>query len=262
MTTPRVQLQITDDVAEIRLTRADAHNAIDPQWIRDFDAAVSAAIAPGAARAILIVADGPSFTVGGDLDHFTDNTSRLGVELRDMITIFHGTLGDLAEAPLPVVCAAQGPAAGGGLGLLWAADVVVAGEDLKVATGFARIGLTGDGGWSYYLPRLVGIRRAQEIVIEGRVLSAAEALDWNLVTRVVPVADVEAEGRRTAQRLAAGPTIALGEMRRLLRESWGATVREQLGAELDAMAAIGTTADAAEGVTSFSERRPPAFRNA
>lgn len=262
MTTQRVHLEIADDIATIRLARADAHNAIDPQWVADLLTAVQGATAPGAARAILVLADGPSFTVGGDLDHFTANADRLGDELAAMVGPFHQALGDLAEAPVPVVSGARGPAAGGGLGLLWASDIVVAGDDLKVATGFARIGLTGDGGWSYYLPRLVGIRRAQELALENRVLGAQEALDWQLVTRVVPSADVDAEARATAERLAAGPTVSLGRMRRLLRESWGATVREQLAAELGAMAEIGATADAAEGVTSFAQRRPPAFRGA
>ncbi|HEX6390759.1 MAG TPA: enoyl-CoA hydratase/isomerase family protein, partial [Solirubrobacteraceae bacterium] len=165
-----VTLEIADDVATIRLARPEARNAIDPQFVADLRDAIKAASAPGAARAILVLAEGETFTVGGDLDHFTANAHRLGDELAAMIEPFHEALGDLAEAPVPVVCGARGAAAGGGLGLLWAADVVVAGEDLKVATGFARIALTGDGGWSYYLPRLVGIRRAQELVLENRVL--------------------------------------------------------------------------------------------
>lgn len=254
-----VTLDIVGDVATIRLARAEARNAIDPRFVAELRDAVKGACAPGAARAILVLADGPTFTVGGDIDHFTANVHRLGDELADMVGPFHEALGDLAEAPLPVVSGVRGAAAGGGLGLLWAADVVIAGEDLKVATGFARIALTGDGGWSYYLPRLVGIRRAQELVLEGRVLDAAEALEWGLVTRVLPVDEVDAAARDAAARLAAGPTLALAGQRRLLRESWGATVREQLAAELAAMREVGDSADAAEGITSFTQRRAPRF---
>jgi len=254
-----VTLEIADDIAVIRLARADAHNAIDPQWVAELLEAVQGACAPGAARAILVLADGPSFTVGGDLEHFTTNADRLSHELYSMVHALCEAVGDLAEAPVPVVCAVQGAAAGGGLGLLYAADVVIAGEDLKVATGFARLGLTGDGGWSYFLPRLVGIRRAQELALEGRVLGAAEALEWGLVTRVLPVAEIEAEARRVAERFATGPTLALGGMRRLLRESWGASVREQLAAELDAITAAGNTADGREGVTAFAQKRGPRF---
>ena len=88
---------------------------------------------------------------------------------------------------MPVVCAAQGGAAGGGLGMLWASDLVIAAEDLVMATGFARLGLSGDGGSSWYLPRLVGMLRAKELILAGRVLNAAEALEWGLVSKVVPV---------------------------------------------------------------------------
>jgi 2-(1,2-epoxy-1,2-dihydrophenyl)acetyl-CoA isomerase len=252
----RVTLEIAGDVATIRLTRADALNAIDPAWVSDLLSAVRGA---AGSRAILVLADGPSFTVGGDLGHFTENGDRLSDALHEMIEPFHVALDELAKTPAPVVCAAQGAAAGGGLGLLYAADVVIAGDDLKVATGFARLALTGDGGWSYYLPRLVGMRRAQELALEGRVLDAAEALEWGLVTRVLPVAEIEAEARRVAERFAAGPTLALAGMRRLLRESWGATVREQLTAELDTITATGETADAREGVTAFVQRRAPRF---
>ncbi len=254
-----VQLEISDDIATIRLVRPEARNAIDPRFVADLRDAVKRASAPGAARCILVLAEGDTFTVGGDLDHFTANAHRLGEELGAMVEPFHEALGDLAEAPLPVVCGVRGAAAGGGLGLLWAADVVIAGEDLKIATGFARIALTGDGGWSYYLPRLVGIRRAQQLVLEGRVLDAAEALEWGLVSRLVPVAEVDGEARRVAERFAIGPTAALAGQRRLLRESWGASVREQLAAELEAMRATGETADAAEGVSAFTQRRAPRF---
>lgn len=255
----RISLSIADDVATIRLARAEVRNAIDPAWIEALADAIAAAAAPGAARAILIVADGPHFTVGGDLGHFAAAGDRLGDELRDMVGTLHDALAALAEAPVPVVTGARGAAAGGGLGLLWAADIVVAGDDLKLATGFSRIGLTGDGGWSYYLPRLVGIRRAQELILENRMLGAAEALDLGLVTRVVAAADVADEAAATARRLAAGPTVSLGVQRRLLRESWDVSLREALTAERDAMAAMGATADAREGVASFLERRDPRF---
>ncbi len=251
-----VALDIEGDVATIRLDTPERHNAIDPQWVADLQAAVRGAVE---ARAILILADGPSFTVGGDLDHFSANAGRLADALHEMVEPFHQTLADLAEAPVPVVCAVQGATAGGGIGLLYAADVVIAGDDLKVATGFARLALTGDGGWSYYLPRLVGMRRAQELALEGRVLDANEALDWGLVTRVLPAVEIEAEARRVAQRFAAGPTLALAGMRRLLRESWGASVREQLTAELAAITASGETADAREGVSAFAQKRKPRF---
>jgi 2-(1,2-epoxy-1,2-dihydrophenyl)acetyl-CoA isomerase len=127
------------------------------------------------------------------------------------------------------------------------------------ATGFARLGLSGDGGCTWFLPRLVGLRRAQEMEIGGRVLTAAEALDWGLVTRTVPAADLASEAEALATRLAAGPTVALAAMRRLLRESWGATLEQQLDAESAAITRSARSADAREGITAFAARRPPRF---
>jgi 2-(1,2-epoxy-1,2-dihydrophenyl)acetyl-CoA isomerase len=256
----RVRLSIAGGVAEIRLTGADRHNAIDPPFIAELREAVAGATAPEAARAILVCADGPSFTVGGDLDHFTANAGRLSPELEAMIEPFHVALAGLAEAEIPVVCAVQGPAAGGGLGLLWGSDVVIAADDLKVATGFARIALSGDGGSSWHLPRLVGQRRARELILEGRVLNAAEALDWGLVTRVVPRGELDGEARADATRLAAGPTAAFRRMKALLRASGERSLRDGLAAELEAMKATGSTEDAREGITAFTERRKPEFR--
>jgi 2-(1,2-epoxy-1,2-dihydrophenyl)acetyl-CoA isomerase len=259
MSTERVRLSIAGGVAEIRLTGADRHNAIDPEFIAGLREAVAGATAPEAARAILVCADGPSFTVGGDLDHFNARRDRLSEELRAMIEPFHSALGDLAEAEVPVVCAAQGPAAGGGLGLLWGSDVVIAADDLKIATGFARIGLSGDGGSSWHLPRLVGARRARELILEGRVLNAAEALDWGLVTRVVPRAELDAAARAVAAQFAAGPSAAFGQMKALLQASGERSLRAGLAAELEAMTVTGATDDAVEGIAAFMERRTPRF---
>jgi 2-(1,2-epoxy-1,2-dihydrophenyl)acetyl-CoA isomerase len=254
----RVDLQIADGVAHLRLVRADARNAIDPLMVAALGEAIARCAEPGPARALLITAEGPSFTVGGDLAHF-DATPDLAAELDAMIGPFHEALAQLAELPLPVVCAAQGAAAGGGLGLLWCADVVIAADDLRIATGFAQIALSGDGGSSWQLPRMVGRRRAQELILEGRVLGAQEALEWGLVTRVVARAALAAEAQRSVRRLADGPTFALAQMRQLLCQSAGATLREQLQAEREAIVRCGATADAREGITAFAEHRPPRF---
>src|SRR5206468_11559804 len=153
-----------------------------------------------------ISADGPSFSVGGDMRHFLAQTDRMADELSDMIGGYHPALARLAALPLPVVCAVNGAAAGGGLGLMWCADVVIAADDAKFATGFAALGLSGDGGSSWFLPRLVGLRRARELILHNRVLSATEALDWGLIDRVVPAADLDAEAEAAAAGMAAGPT--------------------------------------------------------
>ncbi len=143
---------------------------------------------------------------------------------------------------------------------MWCSDVVIAADDAKFATGFAALGLSGDGGSTWFLPRLVGLRRAREMILHNRVLSAAEALDWGLARpRRAPRADLEAEAESAVAGLAAGPTLAYGEMRRLLWRSLSVGLEDQLTAELEAIVRCGATADAVEGVTAFAERRPPKF---
>ena len=176
-----------------------------------------------------------------------------------MIPPYHAALERIAALEAPVVAAVRGAIAGGGLGLAWCSDIVIASEDAVFATGFAKLGLSGDGGSSWWLPRLVGLRRAQELLLRNRVLRAAEALDWGLVTEVVATDAVEARAESVAAELAAGPAHALGHIRRLLRLSATNTLTEQLAAEAAAARACGATADAREGIAAFTERRAPRF---
>ncbi|WP_320671845.1 enoyl-CoA hydratase/isomerase family protein [Patulibacter defluvii] len=259
-TPTRVAVVREGDLARLRLIAPQRRNAIDQRFVDELAAAVATLRTADGLRALLIEAEGPAFTVGGDLDHIAPRADDLAATLDAMIGGFHAALGELGELDLPVVCAVQGGAAGGGLGLLWVADVVVAADDLKLATGFDRLGLTGDGNSSWWLPRLVGLRRAQELLIEGRVLGAQEAREWGLVTRVVAAAALAEEAAATARRLADGPTVALGRIRRLLRESGDVGVRERLAEEHRAMREVATTEDARAGVRAFVARERPRFR--
>jgi 2-(1,2-epoxy-1,2-dihydrophenyl)acetyl-CoA isomerase len=158
-----------------------------------------------------------------------------------------------------VVCAVRGGAAGGGLGLLWCSDLVIAASDLRLTSGFAHLGLSGDGGSTWYLPRLLGLRRALDLTLESPVLTAQQALELGLVSRVVDPAELDTAAEEAARRLASGPTVAYGHMRRLLRRSSTATFAEGLAAERAAIVDCGTTADGREGVTAFAARRAPRF---
>jgi 2-(1,2-epoxy-1,2-dihydrophenyl)acetyl-CoA isomerase len=254
-----VTIQIKDGVAHLRLSDAEHHNRIGPPFVAALADAAAECDGHSDVRAVLISAAGPSFSVGGDLDYLGERAERMAEELDVMIGLYHATLTQLAALPVPVVCAVQGGAAGGGLGLIWCADVVLAASDLKLTTGFANLGLSGDGGSSWALPRLVGARRARQLLMSPRVVGADEALDWGLVDRVVQLDDLRAEAEAEALRLAAGPTVAFGHLKRLLRTSWETSWPDQLAAERAAMVDCGGTADAREGVRSFIERRSPNF---
>jgi 2-(1,2-epoxy-1,2-dihydrophenyl)acetyl-CoA isomerase len=258
----RVTLGVQDGVALLRLTRADAGNAIDPAWITAFADAVSACAADPAIGAVLITAEGRAFTVGGDLKHFSGRLDDLSDALAEMVPPYHDALGMLAALKVPVVAALRGPIAGGGMGVAFCADIVLITEAVRFVSGFALLGLSGDGAGSWFLPRLIGPRRAAEMILLGRDISAAEAVDWGLATRIIDADALEDEALGIARRLATGPRTAHAHMKRLLRLSASSTLEQQLAAEAEAMIDCGGTSDAREGVTAFIERRPPQFGQA
>lgn len=261
VTLSTVELRVAGGVAHVRLNRPAARNAIDETLAAELcEVAQRLASAPEP-RALLVTGNGPAFTVGGDVTVFgRAGTGELPGLLRRMTTPYHDALRMLAELDVPVVAAVHGAVAGGGLGLLYVADVAVAAEDTTFATGFGALGLSGDGGGTWFLPRLVGPRRAAELYLRGRRLDARTAMDWGLVSEIVPAAELESRARAIAEDLASGPTQAYAHMRRLLRQSWTATLAEQLAAETDALARSAATADAEAAVASFLARTTPTFR--
>ncbi|GGN19927.1 hypothetical protein GCM10011578_050040 [Streptomyces fuscichromogenes] len=256
-----LDLRVADGLAQIRLDRPHVRNAFDQTTADDLYEVAQRLAADPDVRAVLITGNGPALTVGGDIAVFADNAGAgLPGKLRRMISPYHEALRLLSRLDAPIVCAAHGAVAGGGLGLLYCADIVLAAEGTKFASGFTAIGLSGDGGNSWFLPRLVGPRRAAEFYLEQRVLDAHEAAEWGLVTRVLPAAELADEALAVARRLAAGPTRAHGEIRRLLRDSWSATLSEQLTAEGDAVARTAATSDASAAVAAFIDKRKPIFQ--
>jgi 2-(1,2-epoxy-1,2-dihydrophenyl)acetyl-CoA isomerase len=255
-----VEFSVADAVGVITLNRPRTRNAIDQPFVDDLADAVQRCAADPAVRAVLIRANGPTFTVGGDVAFLAATGPELPARLRRLTTSYHASLQILNDLNVPVIAAVHGAVAGGGLGLIYAADIVLAAAGTRFATGFAGLGLSGDGSGTWYLPRLVGMRRAAELYFSQRVLTADEAVDWGLISRVIPAADLAAEAERTARELAAGPTLAFGEIRTLLRHSHDASLPDQLRAETEALSRTAGTRDAAHGIESFAARSKPGFR--
>lgn len=241
----RVALEHRDGIARLTLARPRDRNAIDPEMV---DALAEAVDRVGGAAAVLIGHEGPAFSVGGDLLYLRERADRLPDALEPMVAGYHQTLARIAELPVPVVCAARGAVAGGALGLLWCADVTVVAQDAKLTAGFLKLGLSGDGGSTWWLPRLVGLQRARELLLAGRVLSGVEAQRWGLVTQSVPAEEVDAEGERVARELAALPREAYAEVRKLLA---GPGLRAALDAERDAIRRTGASEEARARVGAF-----------
>jgi 2-(1,2-epoxy-1,2-dihydrophenyl)acetyl-CoA isomerase len=149
--------------------------------------------------------------------------------------------------------------AGGGLGYVYTADIVLAAEGTKFVTAFARIGLSGDGGGTWHLPRLIGARRAAQAYLQNKPIEAAQALEWGLINEIVPAEHLRARATAVAAELADGPTQAFARMRALLRDTWHNDLSTQLLAETQGVRATGATDDAANAIASFAAKRTPHF---
>ena len=199
--------------------------------------------------------------VGGDLGLFAGTArDQLPNRLRRMIDSYHLAIERLTSIDAPVVAAVRGGAGGGGLGLMYVADIVVAAEDARFALGYGALGLTADGGNTWFLPRLVGMRRAQELFLLNRRLTAQEALAFGLVSRLAPDGQVEGEAATLVAKLAAGPTRAFGAVRRMLRQSFETGLSDQLYAERETIVIASSTDDAQEGIAAFVAKRRAHFR--
>lgn len=256
-----VSLAVTDGVATLRLNRPKKGNAIDETMAFElFDAATEIAERDDV-RAILIVGDGPNFTVGGDVGLFANTPQEeLPNRLRRMIDRFHLAIERLTAQDAPIVAAVRGGVGGGGLGLLYVSDIVLASDTAQFALGYGRLGLTADGGNTWFLPRLVGMQRAKELFLLNRRLDAREAAEMGFVSRVVADDALDVEAAEVAATLAAGPTRAFGHMRRLLRQTYETSLADQLNDEREAIIEASRSEDVAEGIAAFIAKRPPTFR--
>ena len=253
-------LTVERGVATITLARPDAFNALNLAMGRELLAAAIDVSEDPAVRCVVLTGAGKAFCGGGDVKDFAQNLSRIGALVKELTTYVHGTVSRLVRAEKPVVTAVNGVAAGGGLALALAGDLVVAAESARFTMAYSRIAATPDGSSTYWLPRLIGVRRAVELFYTNRVLSAQEALAWGIVTRVVPDAELGDAVDRLAAELAAGPTLALGRGKRLFHGATTESLETQMELESQAIAQSGHTQDFAEGVRAFTEKRPPAFQ--
>lgn len=254
-----VQLRVEGRVAHLTLDRPDAKNTINLQLARDFETAVTHIGSDPSVGAVVLRGAGETFCMGGDLRSFIGVGAGLGDHVRDVTHHLHAGLNVMSRMSPPVIAAVRGYAAGAGLGLACAADIVLASENARFLSAYTNVGLTPDGSTSWSLPRLVGLRRALELTLTNRVLDAQEAVAWGIATRIVADDELDGEALAVASKLAAGATSALGGAKRLVRESFARTLELQLQLETEVLAAAAGTSDGREGVLAFVEKRPPRF---
>lgn len=249
-----------DDVLAVTINRPERLNAAPPAAFDEIRAALAAL---DGARAVLLTGAGRAFCSGADVAGGSLAAADPGqASFEALSNSYNPTLRAIADLPVPIVAAVRGPAAGIGASLALACDFVVASDTGYFLEAFANIGLVPDGGASWMLPRLVGKARAMEMALLGERITAQKALDWGLIHRVVADAHLDGEAFALAERLAVGPTRALGLMRRAMIAALDSDYVAALDREAhDQREAMGSP-DAAEGARSFLEKRKPRFTGA
>jgi 2-(1,2-epoxy-1,2-dihydrophenyl)acetyl-CoA isomerase len=248
---------VHDGLAHLTLNRPERLNAVGPEAIALWHRYAGEIADRDDIRAVLFDANGRAFCAGGDVRAMSelggDGTSagQVVTELADAIHAGHRMLRESAK---PIVAAVQGPVAGGGLGFMLVADLIVASDRATFASRYADIGLTPDCGVSTLLPEAIGTRRALELTLTSRTLSAAEALDWGLVTEVVPADEVAARARAIAETWLSGASAAFGQAKRLVRSGLSREFQAALDDEARTIGAAFDTPEASARVAAFAGR--------
>ena len=263
MTEPLL-LEVSEGVATVTLNRPEALNALSDDMVAALVEVMTRVEADPAARCVVLRGAGDHFMAGGDIKGFHGRLAQTtpaerSAHFRAKIHSLHPAIVAMRRMPKPVIASLRGAAAGFGLSLAMATDLAIAADDAFFTLAYCRIGTSPDGGSSYHLPRILGLRKAMEIALLGDRFDAATALRLGLVNWVVPTADLEAETAKLAARLAGGPGHALGETKALLNASLDNPLEAQLALEVESFAACAATQDFAEGVTAFVEKRSANF---
>lgn len=242
-------------VATLTISRPDRLNALSAQTLDELREAIGEAVRSGA-RCLLLTGEGRGFSSGADLASGGGLPEDAGEALEKH---YNPLVEALFDCPIPVVAAVNGPAAGAGCSLALAADIVIAARSAYFLQAFVNIGLIPDAGATWLLPRLAGRARALEMMMLGERIPAEQAASWGMIARVVDDEHLESEAVALATRLAQGPTVALGLIRRLARNAGQASLGEALAAERAAQRTAGETHDFKAAVMAFLQKQQPRF---
>lgn len=256
-----IQLEMQGSVCLLTLNRPDRLNALTVEVAADFKAAVHEALERGA-RAIVLTGSGRAFCAGGDLREMQEIASREGrVEafFDEPLRILNESILLIRQTPVPFIAAVNGVASGGGCNLALACDLVIAAQSAKFNQAFIKIGLVPDCGGTFILPRLVGSKRAAELMFTGEMITAEQAAAMGMINSVAADGELMSQVMAMAERLANAPTAAIGQIKQLLEASAVNDYGSQLDLERKAQIEAGKTKDFTEGVTAFLEKRPPRF---
>jgi 2-(1,2-epoxy-1,2-dihydrophenyl)acetyl-CoA isomerase len=260
MTYQTLLFDVASGIATITLNRPDAANAMNPTMARELsDIAIRCDDSPDI-RAVVIRGSGKMFCAGGDLGVFAEAGDNVSAVIKEMAGDLHMGISRLTRMNAPVIAAVNGTAAGAGFSLAIAADLVISVDTAKYVMAYTNAGLSPDGSSTYFTPRRIGDRRARELMLTNRVLSAAEALDWGLINQVVSKDDFDETVGKLAASIAEGPTLAYGRVKSLLNASFDNGLETQMELETRGISDMSKTDDGIEGIQAFLAKRKPNFK--
>lgn len=254
-----ITFEQTEQVAVITLNRPDAANGLNTVMGAELvDAATRCQHA--SIRAVVLTANGKFFCAGGDLREMAGFGDQGGVRVKALADNLHKTISLLARMDAPLIVAVNGVAAGGGFSLSITGDLVIAAESAAFTMAYSRAGLSPDGSSSYFLPRLIGLRKAQEMAFTNNMLSSAQALEWGLVNSVVADDDLLKVAIEMAEGLAEGSLGSHSMIKKLLLTTWNNDLETQMDQEAEGISQCLSSADGQEGVAAFLDKRKPVFK--
>lgn len=248
-----------DHIANLMLNHPENLNAMDLEMQEDLLKALLALSKDPEVRVIIISGAGRAFSSGGDIQAMRDSLEDdVYTIMKNWIRRMHFLEMQIRTVRKPVIASVQGVASGSGFNLALSCDLVLASEDARFSQTFVKLGLPSDG--TYFLPRVVGLLKANELMFLGEEIDAAEALKWGIVNRVVPAGRLQEETLALARRLGSGPTEAIGHIKSLVNRSFYQSLDTHLQEECEAIAQTSLSQDFGEGVRAFLEKRDPNFQ--
>jgi 2-(1,2-epoxy-1,2-dihydrophenyl)acetyl-CoA isomerase len=263
MTETAILHEVSGGVMRITLNRPDVLNSFHMAMGRQLQDVLDRAADDGAVRAVLLTGAGRAFCAGQDLGAVSLDDPAGLPDLGDVVReLWNPIVRRLRQLEKPVICAVNGVAAGAGANLAFACDLTIAAEEAVFVESFAKLGLIPDTSGTFFVPRLVGPQRATGMFFLADKMPAGKAKEWGLIWEVVPAAQLHEVALHLAKQLATQATRGFGLTKRAMNASWGHTIEQQLELEAQLMQQAGRTADYAEGVRAFLEKRKPVYTGA
>ena len=249
-----ILLDTRDHIATLTLNRPGRHNSLVPELLREMLTALDSLRAQMELRAVILQANGRSFSTGGDVQAFYDQRDQSEAYAREIVGLLNQGIVAMVELPTPIVAAIHGIVTGGSLGLVLASDIVLVAPEASFTPYYSVVGFSPDGGWTAMLPEIIGRKRVAEVLMLNETLSAEQAVAWGIAQRIVPSAEIRDQARAIADAIVQKKIGSIRQTKRLLWRD-GETLAVRLEAERQHFVQQITTAEAQQGMRDFLQRR-------